>query len=357
MINYVAIKGLLSLNSMRKIFLVVFVMFLQILSAQSITDISDTSVHASFRGMSVVNDNVVWVSGSKGTIGVSENGGKSWSWHTVLNFEKSDFRSIYAFDAQHAVIASAGTPAVILATDNGGISWNERFISTDSAMFFDGIDFWNNRHGMIFGDPVNGRMYLSETFDGGMTWNEIPFEQRPQLEPGEAAFAASGTTIRTVGKNEVWIATGGTASRIWHSIDGGHNWIVKSTPILQGKPSQGIFSICIFGTTKLVIIGGDYSHDSLATDNWFSSSDNGNHWGTIIAFPHGYKSCVELVMISRKKVRWVCTGTSGSEICEKDGWKNIGPGYNTVRQARRGKAVYFCGGKGKIGKLQMTDYK
>jgi photosystem II stability/assembly factor-like uncharacterized protein len=342
---------------MRKIFLVVFVLFSQLIFAQSIINISDTSVHASFRGMSVVNDKVVWVSGSKGTIGVSDNGGKSWSWHKVVNFEKSDFRSIYAFDAKHAVIASAGTPAVILVTDNGGISWNESFISNDSAMFFDGIDFWNDKHGIIFGDPVKGRMYLSETFDGGRTWNEIPFEQRPQLDSGEAAFAASGTTIRAVGKNEVWIATGGTVSRIWHSINGGHTWTVKSTPILQGKPSQGIFSIEVLGPKSLVIIGGDYAKDTASGDNWFYSFDSGRSWSVLGTFPHGYKSCVELVKFKGKKAQWICTGTSGSEISEANGWRNIGPGYNTVRQARKGKAVYFCGGKGSIGKLQMTDYK
>jgi photosystem II stability/assembly factor-like uncharacterized protein len=355
---------------LRKLFLVVFFAFSQCTFAQTITDISDTSIHSSFRGMSVVNDNVVWVSGSKGTIGITVNGGKTWSWHKVLNFESSDFRSIYAFDEKNAIIASAGTPAVILITENGGLSWNERFISSDSAMFFDGIDFWSKSHGIIFGDPVNGRMYLSETFDGGKTWKEIPFLQRPQLDSGEAAFAASGTTIRVIGKNEVWIATGGVVSRLWHSIDGGHSWTSKKTPMLQGQPSRGIFSIATFwypvhgrfseGVFKhkengIAIVGGDYANDSLAIDNCFSSADKGDHWATIVDFPHGYKSCIELAKFNHGKVRWICTGTSGSEICERDGWHAIGQGYHTVRQARKGKAVYFCGGKGTIGKLEMGN--
>ena len=32
----------------------------------------------SIRGLSVVDDNVAWVSGSKGTIAITTNGGKTW---------------------------------------------------------------------------------------------------------------------------------------------------------------------------------------------------------------------------------------------------------------------------------------
>ena len=342
---------------MRKFFPLVFLFLSRVLSAQSITDISDTAVHASFRGMSVVNDSVVWLSGSKGTVGITVNGGKSWSWRSVPDFENSDFRSIYAFDAMNAVIASAGTPAVILTTDNGGVSWHERFISNDSAMFFDGIDFWNKKHGIIFGDPVNGRMYLSETFDGGETWKEIPFDKRPLLEKGEAAFAASGTTIRTFGKKEVWIATGGTVSRLWHSTNSGHDWISTQTPIIQGKPSTGIFSIEIAGKGAVVIIGGDYRMDTLSQQNCYFTKTSGKYWEKPgLVNPHGYKSCITLTHFGKYKW-WFCTGTSGTEILGRHGlWENIGPGYNTIGQAETGRTIYFCGGNGMIGKFNEEGW-
>src|SRR5205085_9871073 len=37
----------------------------------------------SLRGLSVVNDNIIWVSGSGGTVGKSLNAGKNWNWMTV----------------------------------------------------------------------------------------------------------------------------------------------------------------------------------------------------------------------------------------------------------------------------------
>ena len=41
---------------------------------------------ASFRGLSVVDDNTVWVSGSTGTVGRSWDGGQTWKWIVVRGF-------------------------------------------------------------------------------------------------------------------------------------------------------------------------------------------------------------------------------------------------------------------------------
>src|SRR6187402_499285 len=54
----------------------------------------------SLRGLSVVTDLDVWVSGSAGKVGHSVDGGGHWEWITVPNYEKRDFRDIEAFDAK-----------------------------------------------------------------------------------------------------------------------------------------------------------------------------------------------------------------------------------------------------------------
>ncbi|MCH5598364.1 hypothetical protein [Niabella ginsengisoli] len=41
----------------------------------------------SFRGL-CIKENVIWVSGSGGTVGKSTNGGATWEWHTVAGYEK-----------------------------------------------------------------------------------------------------------------------------------------------------------------------------------------------------------------------------------------------------------------------------
>src|SRR5436190_7761032 len=83
-------------------------------------EVLTSGTKTSIRGLSVVNDNVVWVSGSNGTIGKTSNGGKTWTWIIVKGFEKTEFRDIEAFDANIAVIMAVGEPAYILRTEDGG---------------------------------------------------------------------------------------------------------------------------------------------------------------------------------------------------------------------------------------------
>ena len=62
-------------------------------TAQHILIVAD-SLHSSLRGLSVVDDQVVWASGSNGTVGKSLDGGNTWDWMVVKGFKTTDFRDI-----------------------------------------------------------------------------------------------------------------------------------------------------------------------------------------------------------------------------------------------------------------------
>ena len=164
-------------------------------------------VNSSFRGLSVVNNEIAWVSGSNGWVGVSLNGGTNWDFHQVKNFEQVDFRSLYAFSATKALIANAGSPATILITDDGGLNWKEVYRNESKEAFLDGVDFWNNSEGIIYGDPDQGKLAMLRTSDGGVTWKEFELSERPEVVAGEASFAASGTGIRCYDENKIILAT------------------------------------------------------------------------------------------------------------------------------------------------------
>src|SRR5688572_17295449 len=102
-------------------------LFLSLLSAAQYNNpevsVITSGTNTSLRGLSVVNDMVVWASGSNGTVGRSSDGGKNWKWITVKGFEKRDFRDIEAFNSTTAVIMSVDAPAYILKTNDAGESW------------------------------------------------------------------------------------------------------------------------------------------------------------------------------------------------------------------------------------------
>ena len=197
----------------------------------------------SLRGLSVVNDMVVWVSGSNGTVGRSTDGGKNWKWISVKGFEKRDFRDIEAFNSTTAVIMAVDAPAYILKTNDAGETWKVVFEDKTPGMFLDAMEFWNEQAGIVLGDPINSRFFIARTFDGGTTWKEIPDQYKPVADSGEACFAASGTNIRALDRDEAIFISGGTKSRAFIRDQ------TVQLPLVQGKeprvPIRSPYSISI----------------------------------------------------------------------------------------------------------------
>ncbi|MES2560105.1 MAG: YCF48-related protein [Bacteroidota bacterium] len=315
----------------------------------------------SFRGLSVVNDQTIWVSGSRGTIARSVDGGKSFGYKQLKGYEKSDFRDIEAFDDKRAIIMSSGTPAYILKTTNGGDTWKEVYKNMDTAYFLDAMDFWDEKRGMLVGDPIKGHFILLQTKDGGETWKELDTILTPKAFDGEAVFAASGTSLRCWGRNEFGFVTGGVISRLWRS-DFKCSYSKSDTlEMIQGKQSQGTFSFYKMDKSWM-FVGGDYMNDTQITKAnvyyAFKNVDNAHNWGENI---HGYKSAVELINIGfYGHPHFIATGTSGTEIgkylcgflnCSYHWDKVSSESFHVVRKAKNGNAIFLAGPKGKIGRL------
>jgi len=318
------------------------------LSAQQITVVNN-EYKTSIRGLSVVNDQVIWVSGSNGTVGHSTNKGRSWNWITVPGMEKRDFRDVEALDANTAVIMAVAEPAVILRTTDGGQTWKAVFTDSTPGMFLDAMHF-DGDNGYVIGDPIDGKMFLAKTSDAGKSWQEI---QLPALsvQQGEACFASSGTNIITEPGGDFLLLTGGTASRLLTPTG------ARATPLIQGKETTGGNSIAEFrnhqkGKNLVFVAGGDFAAPQSSEKNMFYSTDKGINWIQPVEPPKGYKSCVTFITSECL----VSCGTSGVDVSYDSGkkWKHISDeSFHVVQKAKSGKLIVLAGGNGKIALLKL----
>ncbi len=314
---------------------------------------------ASFRGLSVVNEKIVWASGTEGTVIRTIDGGKTWKVMTVPGAEKLDFRDIEAFDANTAYILSIGNgeSSRIYKTIDGGRIWKEQFRNKNEKAFFDAMTCWSREICFAMSDPVDGKFIFIHTVNGGNEWY-LDDKLSAQATEGEAAFAASGTCLIGNGARDFSFATGGTSARVFKSywcVDAGcprMMWIGMSTPITAGSPASGIFSMAKLGLNG-VIVGGNYEKPDEAKDNLGFTTDGGRTWKSAAGLT-GYRSGVTYA----DKRTIIAVGTNGSDISRDGGatWLRIdGANYNSV-QAKNNNAIWAVGPKGCVTKLNWSAF-
>jgi len=350
------------MTSRRKLFFLFLLLFLNGFLIEALpqrkilpsVEVLNTGAKTSLRGLSVVNNNVIWVSGSNGMVGKSLNAGKNWKWMVVKGFEKNDFRDIEAFDANTAIIMAIADPAYILKTTDGGETWKVVYENKTKGMFLDAIEFRDPLHGFVVGDPVDGRFFIAKTTDAGNTWKELKAEDRFIADSGEAFFASSGTNLRYLYNGSLILASGGKNSRLFY------NKTIIDLPMTKGKETAGANSVAVFDNykkskaNKIIVVGGDFAADSLTINNCFVSNNGGKSWEKPKSPPNGYRSCVEFL----NKETIVTCGLNGVDY-SFDGGKDFYPiskeGFHVCRRARIGNTVYLAGSNGKIGKLVWPE--
>ncbi|HEV8041932.1 MAG TPA: hypothetical protein VGP62_23845 [Bryobacteraceae bacterium] len=293
--------------------------------------VQSSGTNASLRGVSVVDAKTVWASGTGGTYLETTDGGANWRAAVVPGAEQLDFRGVHAVDQRTAYLVSIGegNKSRIYKTTDGGSHWTLQFTNPDLKGFFDALAFWNPKHGIVLGDPVDGRFVILTTEDGGEHWVR---QRTPEALPKEGAFAASNSCLSVIGDREVWFASGGTgAARVFHSSDGGRTWTVAPTPIRNDTASAGIFSLAFADAMHGMAVGGDYTKPADASHNIAVTSDGGRSWTEPSGqHPSGFRSAV--AFLTRRGV-WIASGPSGSDVSSDNGssWKPFDAGaFNAV---------------------------
>ncbi len=316
---------------------------------------------ASLRGLSVVNDKIVWASGTGGTVIRTTDAGKTWSVLPVAGAESLDFRGIRAFDANTAIIISSGPAekgqARIYRTTDAGKSWNKVLEQSTAGIFFDAIAFWDQKHGMVLSDPVAGKFALFTTDDGGLTWKQIPSAALPEALLNEGAFAASNSCLTVQGTSNIWFATGGAkVARVFHSVDRGKTWTVAETAMHPTNASSGIFSLAFRDARNGVAVGGDYQKpDGSDLPNALRTADGGKTWEAIEpSTPKGvYLSSVSYFKEYSAVGAFVAVGSKGVYVYA-NGWSKESDKNLNVAVSPRNAVTWVAGPAGFLGLVEWN---
>ena len=313
--------------------------------------LKESHTSANLRGIANVGGGVAWASGSMGTVLRTEDGGRRWQGCAVPEGAAAlDFRAIQAFDAQTAIVMSAGpgSGSRLYQTTDGCRSWKLLLTNQDAAGFWDALRFRDRDNGMLLGDPVNGEFVLLRTMDGGTTWQRAAGAAADEAT-GQGAFAASNSSLLLSSPTDWSFCTGGAAgAHVWRTATEPYTGQGPTGPLARSSSSEelvsqskgdsvGCFSLAAHEHT-IVAVGGDYTHPEQAEDNaWTTAIDPGDaaaqkeakrhpmfRFTPALTCPRGYRSSVEY---DESAQTWVAVGPSGTDVSTDGGlhWRALPP--------------------------------
>jgi photosystem II stability/assembly factor-like uncharacterized protein len=304
------------------------------------------------RGVSIFDRDNIWASGTNGTYLVTKDGGKTWNFSKVPGAESLDFRGVKAFRSEVFLLAAGPGDKSRIYHLRKGKPWELQFTNNEPKGFLDCMALVDTQHGIVLGDPVNGRFQILRTRDGGRTWQNVDSQKMPPAIEGEGAFAASNSCIAVNGTQDLWFATGGPVARVFHSSDAGDTWSVSDIPITHGTASQGIFSIAFRDSLHGMIAGGDYQHPEQGGPNLAITEDGGKTWKLAEVAQQKFFSAVAYVGGTNPGMVAVGSAASGYSKDELRTWATFSPdGFNAV-DSEQG-VIYAVGANGKIAKFQQ----
>jgi photosystem II stability/assembly factor-like uncharacterized protein len=229
--------------------------------------------------VSPVSERLVWASGARGTWVRTTDGGATWQSGRVPGADTLQFRDVHAVSAETAFLLSIGNgdQSRIYRTDDAGRSWTLQFTNPEPEGFYDCMDFWDPRRGIVIGDAIRGRIAILTTVDGGAHWTRVPDSALPPAQTGEGSFAASGTCLVTRPGGHAWIVMSNPErGRVLHTSDFGRSWAVDTLPITT-RAGVGPQSVAFRDDRNGLVVGGGYASepgDVLAA----ATADGGRSW-------------------------------------------------------------------------------
>jgi photosystem II stability/assembly factor-like uncharacterized protein len=311
----------------------------------------NTPGNSSLRAICAVDADVVWTSGSQGKVFLSLDGGRNWQESSIPGCEDTEFRSLHAWDANRAMVFDVSPLGRAYMTRDGGLSWEQVYACPVEGAFFNSIKFSNDLQGIAISDPIDEKVFVLRTSDGGWTWERL--ESLPAQEEGEINFAASNTCIEYLSSGEIYIVTGGSRSRVLTGHNHGENWEFIETPMMSGE-TAGLFSISFASPSTGVAVGGDFNLPAREGIRAIFTEDGGIQWHEAEIMPAEYRSCV----ISLDDELFFATGKSGCDYSPDHGksWNFINStGYYSAHAVEGKNIIFVAGAEGRVAKVLVRE--
>ncbi len=207
-----------------------------------------------------IDDQTGWIVHAGEGIYYTNNGGKTWS----IQDSSKGYYSIYFLNKNLGWAFGACSDSTYgLITTNGGESWSHLFTLNNYSLgtfcFIDSLHGWQT--------GSNGTVF--RTLDGGYSWEFLV----ELCNPDPYGFCGM-CDITFVDSLNGWMV-GGIPAHIWHTDNGGENWIRQ-----QACASGLLMSVFFFDQWEGWIVGdaGDILH----------TTDGGNHWDNSYSELNGY---------------------------------------------------------------------
>ncbi|MEP6645671.1 MAG: YCF48-related protein [Saprospiraceae bacterium] len=265
-----------------------------------------------FKGLEMVDDNVVVAGSASGKVFFSENQGNTWS---IIGQNLGPISDLKAFNRYEIIVTNEN--GKIYKTTDGGATWNSVYYNVKDHLL--AIDFLDHQRGWASG--TNGKVLA--TVDGGETWSVNYNEKVNKF-----------SDIHFITPLQGWIVSSSATDTIWHTNNGGQTWLKNGLPIKTDW--QGISFMD--QNTGWIAGGSDGYGIVLRTDNggntWYKTHESPDGLLGIFAIPgqeavwavgYGgnivkYASCSMPPMITDIRVtQEPCSGDTVSVVAEFTG--------------------------------------
>ena len=200
-------------------------------------------IRANLMGIQMINETTGFIAGSENTILKTTDGGETWvgsSERARVGETRNNLENIWFVSSTTGwVIGSFGT---LLHTTDGGENWDKRDPGFDNNLF--GIYFLDENTGWICGQEG----LILHTTDGGTTWNQQKAESFDDLHDiifvdAMVGWAVGGynSILHTTDGGKTWAVSnipGGATFKGVHATDQNHCWTINDWGVIAGYKTE-----------------------------------------------------------------------------------------------------------------------